>query len=112
MEHKHIYDKDGKQLCCTQEEKIYTNAGVKEMIDDACCSVEKKDNTIKHSREISKNSTIKMFLPRSISLMLLLIAIYYDNILNLDWFTGWLSSVWYAVAYIPVGLPVVKDAFE
>jgi hypothetical protein len=21
MEHKHIYDKDGKQLCCTQEEK-------------------------------------------------------------------------------------------
>ncbi len=22
MEHKHIYDKDGKQLCCTQEEKI------------------------------------------------------------------------------------------
>ena len=21
MEHKHIYDKDGKQICCTQEEK-------------------------------------------------------------------------------------------
>lgn len=22
MTHHHIYDKDGKQLCCTQEEKI------------------------------------------------------------------------------------------
>ena len=112
MEHKHIYDKDGKQLCCTQEEKIYTNAGVKEMIDDACCSVDKKDNTIKHSREISKNSTIKMFLPSIISLMLLLIAIYFDNVLKPEWFTGWIRIVWYAVAYMPVGLPVIKEAFE
>src|SRR5690554_7027940 len=112
MEHKHIYDKDGKQLCCTQEEKIYTNAGAKEMIDDACCSVEKKDNTIKHSREISKNSTIKMFLPSIISLMLLLIAIYFDNVLKPEWFTGWIRIVWYAVAYMPVGLPVIKEAFE
>jgi Cd2+/Zn2+-exporting ATPase len=28
MEHKHTYDAKGKQLCCTQQEKIYTNAGV------------------------------------------------------------------------------------
>lgn len=112
MEHKHIYDKDGKQLCCTQEEKIYTNAGAKEMIDDACCSVEKKDNTIKHSREISKNSTIKMFLPSIISVVLLLIAIYFDSVLKPEWFTGWIKIVWYAVAYIPVGLPVIKEAFE
>src|SRR5690554_7958164 len=112
MEHKHIYDKDGKQLCCTQEEKIYTNAGAKEMIDDACCSVDKKDNTIEHSREISKNSTIKMFLPSIISLVLLLIAIYFDNVLKPEWFTGWIRIVWYAVAYMPVGLPVIKEAFE
>ncbi len=112
MEHKHIYDKDGKQLCCTQEEKIYTNADAKEMIDDACCAVEKKDNTIKHSREISKNSTIKMFLPSIISLVLLLIAIYFDNVLKPEWFTGWIRIVWYAVAYMPVGLPVIKEAFE
>jgi Cd2+/Zn2+-exporting ATPase len=29
MEHKHIYDAEGNQLCCTQEEKIYLNVGVK-----------------------------------------------------------------------------------
>jgi hypothetical protein len=29
MEHKHIYDAEGNQLCCTQEKKIYLNVGVK-----------------------------------------------------------------------------------
>ena len=32
--HKHIYNVQGKQLCCTQEEKIYTNAGAKELIKE------------------------------------------------------------------------------
>ena len=25
--HKHTYDAKGKMICCTQEEKIYTQAG-------------------------------------------------------------------------------------
>ena len=112
MEHKHIYDKDGKQLCCTQEEKIYTNAGAKEIIDDACCLVDKKDNNIKHSRKISKNSIIKMFLPAIISLAPLLAGIVFDNYIKPDWFIGWIRIMWYAAAYIPVGLPVIKEAVE
>ncbi len=32
MKHQHKYDKDGKQLCCTQEEKIYTKAGAKKLL--------------------------------------------------------------------------------
>ena len=32
IEHKHTYDKDGKQICCTQAEKIYINAGAKELL--------------------------------------------------------------------------------
>ena len=28
--HKHIYDAEGNQLCCTQQEKIYIYAGVKD----------------------------------------------------------------------------------
>jgi len=112
MEHKHIYDKDGKQICCTQEEKIYANAGAKEIIDDACCSVDKKDNTIKHDTEISKNSIFRMFLPAILSLVLLLTGIVLDNYIKPDWFTGWTRIVWYAIAYMPVGLPVIKEAFE
>jgi Cd2+/Zn2+-exporting ATPase len=34
MEHKHIYDAQGKQLCCTQTEKIYTNAGAAELVKE------------------------------------------------------------------------------
>ena len=27
------------------------------------------------------------------------------------WFTGWVRIIWYVIAYIPVGFPVVKEAF-
>ncbi len=30
--HKHTYDAQGKMTCCTQEEKIYTKAGAKELV--------------------------------------------------------------------------------
>ena len=34
MEHKHKYDAQGKQLCCTpQEEKIYTDANAKKLLE-------------------------------------------------------------------------------
>ena len=32
---------------------------------------------------------------------------YYD----VAFFTGWVRPVWYAIAYIPVGFPVIKEAF-
>ena len=53
-----------------------------------------------------------MFLPALISLVLLLIAIAFDSYVKPDWFTGWVRVVWYIVAYVPVGLPVLKEAFE
>jgi Cd2+/Zn2+-exporting ATPase len=52
-----------------------------------------------------------MFLPAIISLCLLLIAIAFDNYFPQSWFTGWVRIIWYVVAYIPVGFPVVKEAF-
>ncbi|MBK8327898.1 MAG: cadmium-translocating P-type ATPase [Bacteroidetes bacterium] len=52
-----------------------------------------------------------MFLPAMISLCLLLIAIAFDNYFPQSWFTGWVRIIWYVVAYIPVGFPVVKEAF-
>lgn len=114
MEHKHIYDKDGKQLCCTQEEKIYTQAGARQIIDDACCSTNEKGNqkNNKQNEAVDKHNIIKMFLPSIISLVLLLIAIYFDNFLKPEWFTDWVKIVWYAIAYLPVGFPVIKEAFE
>ena len=112
--HKHIYDAQGKQLCCTQEDKIYSQAGAGQIIGDACCSTDEKanQNDKKQSEAVGKSNIIRMFLPSIISLVLLLIAIYFDNVLKPEWFTDWIMIIWYTVAYIPVGLPVIKEAFE
>ncbi len=45
-------------------------------------------------------------------MILLLIAIGFDNYFPQDWFTGWVRIAWYVIAYVPVGLPVIKEAIE
>lgn len=64
-----------------------------------------------HSHDASQ-STFKMFLPSLISLFLLLLAIAFDNYLTPAWFSGYTRIIWYSVAYIPVGFPVIKEGFE
>lgn len=53
-----------------------------------------------------------MFLPAIISLVLLLVAIGLDNYFQPSWFTKYVRLSWYIVAYLPVGIPVLKEAFE
>jgi len=108
--HKHIYNVQGKQLCCTQEEKIYTNAGAKELIKEKHQHDHSDDDGHDHSH--SDSNLFKVFLPSIISLVLLLVAVYLDNFLKPEWFTGLVWIVWYVVAYIPVGFPVIKEAVE
>lgn len=106
MEHQHTYDQTGKQLCCTQEEKIYVNAGAKALLK----SEHQDDDGHDHSGE-EKNSNWKLFLPSIISFGLLLVGIFLDNYLKTNWFVGWVRFGWYVVAYLPVGLPVLQEAF-
>ncbi|MGV6947135.1 heavy metal translocating P-type ATPase [Sphingobacterium kyonggiense] len=113
--HKHTYDAQGKMTCCTQEEKIYTKAGAKELVkghhkNDGHNHDHSDDDGHDHSH--SESSPIQLFLPSIISLVLLLVAIAFDNWLPQQWFTGWIRIIWYVVAYAPVGLPVLKEAIE
>jgi len=101
MGHQHKYDASGKQLCCTLEEKI-NHQSEKHSDDDG--------HNHNHSHE--SESTFRMFIPAIISFALLLIAIGFDNYFPQEWFTGWVRIAWYIVAYLPVGLPVVKEAVE
>ena len=121
MEHKHIYDKEGNQLCCTpQEGKIYNDAGAKKLLeDDKCCSTKNnkaeahsEDHGHDHDHSTGEKNTFQMFLPAIVSLVILLIGIVLDNFFPQEWFQGWVRIVWYAVAYLPVGLPVLKEAYE
>jgi len=87
---------------------------------EECCSTKPKkqhnheghDHDHGHSHDVGDQSTFQMFLPAMGSFALLLIGIALDNYIKPDWFTDWIRLVWYLVAYIPVGLPVLKEAFE
>ena len=101
MEHQHIYDKEGKQICCSLEDKINNDS---EHHSD--------DDGHNHEHSSEEKSTFQMFLPAIISLVLLMFAIGLDNYFTPSWFTGYIRIGWYVLAYIPVGFPVIKDAFE
>lgn len=118
-QHKHTYDQAGNQLCCTEATKIYTQAGAPELVDhqNKCKGHDHEghDHT-KHSDDDGHNhdhvagSPLKLFAPAIISFVLLMVAIALDNWMAQEWFEGWIRVVWYVVAYVPVGFPVIKDA--
>jgi Zn2+/Cd2+-exporting ATPase len=65
-----------------------------------------------HSHDTGDKTPFQMFLPAIVSFLLLLIGIALDNYIKTEWFTGWVRLVWYLAAYIPVGFPVLKEAYE
>ncbi|WP_395765041.1 heavy metal translocating P-type ATPase [Elizabethkingia anophelis] len=91
-----------------------------------CCSVKPKqqhnhkhtedghdhDHGHDHSHDNSEKTTLQLFLPAVISFVLLMAGIALDNYIKPEWFKGWVRIVLYVAAYIPVGLPVLKDAIN
>ena len=114
MKHQHKYDESGKQLCCTLEEKINPKTDKQ----TGCCSTHNEpenhsdDDGHEHDHSDKDQTTLQMFLPAIISFTLLLVAIGFDNYFTPTWFTDWVRIAWYIIAYLPVGLPVLKEALE
>lgn len=97
-----------------KEEKI-----TKKKINQAgCCSAHEEhnhsdDDGHDHDHEHNADGGLfQMFLPAIISFVLLLIGIGFDNYFPQTWFKGYVRIAWYVVAYLPVGLPVLKEAYE
>ncbi|KYH06410.1 cadmium/zinc/cobalt-transporting ATPase [Chryseobacterium cucumeris] len=65
-----------------------------------------------HSHDSGDQTVFQMFLPAIISFIILLLGIAFDNYIKPAWFTGWVRLVWFLAAYIPVGFPVLKDAYK
>lgn len=65
-----------------------------------------------HSHDVGDQSVFQMFLPAIVSLCLLLIGIAFDNYIKIGWFSGWIRLAWYLAAYLPVGFPVLKEAYQ
>ncbi|MDA6072131.1 heavy metal translocating P-type ATPase [Flavobacterium sp. AC] len=97
-----------------KEEKVIK----KKINQSGCCSVhEDKGHSDDdgHDHDHSHNAdggVFQMFLPAIISFVLLLIGIGFDNYYPQTWFSGYVRIAWYVIAYLPVGLPVLKEAYE
>ena len=82
---------------------------------EECCSTKSKkeqNHGHDHSHETGDKTVFGMFLPAVISFSLLLIGIALDQFIENSWFRGWIRVVWFIGAYIPVGIPVLKEAYE
>ena len=114
--HQHIYDKNGKQICCTQEEKIYAEANASELLNDKFSAEAEHEHDHEHGDDHDHDHSggnqtkMQMFLPSIISFSLLMLAIVFDYYFKPAWFSGWVRIIWYVVAYLPVALPVLKEA--
>ncbi len=109
MEHQHTYDENGKQLCCTLEEKIHHKTDK----ESGCCAHNHDHSDDDgHDHSGGNASLIQLFLPALISFVLLLVALGFDYYFPATWFSGWIRIAWYLIAYLPVGWPVLKEAFE
>lgn len=65
-----------------------------------------------HSHDTEGKTAFQLFLPSVISFVLLMTGLALDYWLKPDWFTGWFRIALYLLAYIPVGLPVIKEAIH
>lgn len=61
--------------------------------------------------DISKESSLKIYLPIISSLTLYTIGVLLDFIVKPPFFTGNIRLFWYILSYIPVTLPAIKEAW-
>ncbi len=70
----------------------------------------------KHSHDNGHNhgtssSTLKAYVPAIISFTMLIVGIALDYF-DVSFFKDWLRIIWYSIAYLPVGFPVVKEGWK
>ncbi|UUF12807.1 MULTISPECIES: heavy metal translocating P-type ATPase [Flavobacterium] len=95
---KNTKNKTKPSCCCSHDEPVHSD-------NDG------HDHGHDHQHG-AEGSLFKLFLPSIISLALLLIGIGFDHYFPQNWFSGYVRIAWYVIAYLPVGLPVLKEAYE
>ncbi len=118
--HKHSYNAKGEMICCSLEEKVYKNAGAKALIKPKHEHSEHEQSEHEHSggdeheHEHSHDEIQgwKQYLPTIISLVLLVTGLVFEYFIKPAFFKDYVRLGWYIAAYIPVGIPVMKDAVK
>lgn len=113
MAHKHKNKVSHQTACCSVEENekesIHNQTGCSATDNDA----ENHDVHDHDHDDLKENESVfRLFLPSIVSFVFLFFALLFDNYFPQSWFNGWIRIGWYFVAYLPVGFPVLKDAFH
>ena len=113
MAHKHKNKVSHQTACCSVEENekesIHNQTGCSTTDNDA----ENHDVHDHDHDDLKENESVfRLFLPSIVSFVFLFFALLFDNYFPQSWFNGWIRIGWYFVAYLPVGFPVLKDAFQ
>ena len=59
----------------------------------------------------SKPNNFKAYIPAIVSFIMLIVGIALDYF-DVAFFKDWIRIIWYSIAYLPVGFPVVKEGWE
>ncbi len=65
-----------------------------------------------HSHDHGDSSSFRTYLPAIFSFVMLITGIAVDYFDAFTFFKGWVRIVWYTVAYIPVGFPVIREGWN
>src|SRR5690606_37565179 len=71
-------------------------------------------NQAGHAHTADRTSTVKLFLPAIASFIMLTLGLAADNhwLPRPTFFDGYIRLLWYGIAYLPVGLPVIQSMFK
>lgn len=64
-----------------------------------------------HNHDHGDSSSFRTYIPAIISFTMLIIGIGLDYF-EVSFFKDWVRIIWYAIAYLPVGFPVVKEGWD
>lgn len=98
---EHLSKVDKEDNCCASDEKIIFSAKENHSYDDGH----------NYGDEDEHQSAFKKYLPGTISFVLLVSGIVFEQI-NVSFFRYPVNLIWFAVAYIFVGFPVNIQAFK
>ena len=65
-----------------------------------------------HDHDHGDGSSFKTYIPAIISFVMLIVGIAVDYFNAIPAFEGWVRIVWYTIAYLPVGFPVIKEGWK
>ncbi|MEZ5007389.1 MAG: heavy metal translocating P-type ATPase [Chitinophagales bacterium] len=98
--HIHTYDNHGNMTCCSLEEKID-----KKTDPQLLSKKDENHKEDKHDHDHGSN-----YWPVLISFALLVLGLILEYLVNAPFFKDYVKIAWYVAAYLPVGLPVLKEA--